>query len=100
MAALVDLPAVILVSLVEGGEHLVKEALPVLNSRSLLRADRRLNRLEQELLGQNDVRRDRVAVVAPLAPSDQAETFVGGDHPGFFRRQVALLAQILEEGGC
>src|SRR2546422_4051902 len=99
MAALVDLPAVILVSLVEGGEHLVKEALPVLNSGSLLRADRRLNRLEQELLGQNDVRRDRVAVVAQLAPSDQAETLVGGDHPCFFRRQFALLAQILEERG-
>src|SRR5207247_4469330 len=30
----------------------------------------------------------------------QAEAFVGGDHPGCFRGQLALLTQILEERGC
>ena len=55
MLGCVDLPPVALVSLVEGGEHLLVESLAVFHPRSFFRADGLMNGFEQELLGEDDV---------------------------------------------
>src|SRR5579863_1119078 len=99
VARVVHLPAVAFVSLVKRREHLIEKRLAILNAGPFVRCDRRLDRFEQKLLGQDDVRRNRVAVAAHAARADQAEALVGGNHPGLLGGEPALLAEVFEDGG-
>ena len=96
-ARLEDLPPEPFVALVERQHHALGERLPIFDAGPRLRADRGLDRLDQELLGEHDVRRVRVAERPQLAAAHQAEALVGRDHPGLFGRKGVLLPEQLED---
>src|SRR6267143_1279244 len=75
-----------------------ERARAVLDPGPGLRADRRLDRLHEELLRQDHVGRPGIAVVPELAPAQQPEALVAGDHPGLLGGQPSLLAEALEHG--
>src|SRR6185295_14284684 len=78
--------------------HPFGQGLAILDPWTLVGAHRRLDALHEKLLRQDHVRRAGVAVRAELAPPEQAEALVGGDHPRLFRTEPALLPETFEDG--
>ena len=70
----------------------------ILDARPGVRAHRRLDCLDQQLLGQDDVGGVGIAKRSELAAAHQPEALVRGDDPGFFGWKRVFLAKLLEDG--